>query len=495
MSRGLADVIERRARERGGDAALHFEGQNFSYDQLWRRIESATRTLTVARVQPGDRVAYWGLNHPALLVLLFALARLNAILLPLNTRLASAEISSILTHAGASLVVADDAHAAATRALQTAHSFKIIAAQRLMLASPGESTALTGQADSPVLLVYTSGTTGQPKGALHTQAGLLANCAISVEAHELTPQDHVLTVLPLFHVGGLCIQTLPALYAGAQVTLHARFDAGAWLTDVARLRPTASLMVPATMRAVIDHADFAQADLSSLRQLGAGSSSIPLVLINAFHQRGIPVCQVYGATETGPVSIYLAPADAMVHAGSAGRAATGVDVRVVDSSGDDVEPQSVGEICLRAPNLMREYWCDPDNPAFQQGWFHTGDLAFRDADGFYHLVGRSKDMIISGGENIYPAEIENILTECAWIQEAAVVGLPDDKWGEVAVAAIVKIPGCNAVETDVMALLAGKLARYKQPRRVVFCDSLPKTALGKVQKLQLTAQVRHLLSA
>ena len=495
MRPGLTDVVQRHARRGDGAVALHFDGDVFSYARLWRCIESASCTLVKAGVQPGDRVAYWGLNHPAMLILLFALSRLNAILVPLNYRLASAEISSVLLHSGAGLVVVDAAHSADAFALQAAQGFKTIAVHDLMHESPGGSIPHTGHADSPALLVYTSGTTGQPKGALHTQAGLLANCAMSVEAHQFTPQDHVLTVLPLFHVGGLCIQTLPALYAGARVTLHERFDAAQWLTDVVRLRPSSSLMVPATMRAVVEHADFAQADLSSLRQLSAGSSIIPAALINAFHQRGVPVCQVYGATETGPVSIYLTRADAMANVGSAGRAASRVDVRLTDRSGAEVAPNSVGEICLRAPNLMREYWRDPENPAFQKGWFRTGDLAYCDSEGFFHVVGRSKDMIISGGENIYPAEIENILAECPAIAEAAVVGLPDEKWGEVAAAVIVKQPGALLDASEVMTLFDGRLARFKQPRRVVFCDSLPKTALGKVQKPLLIAQLMRRLGA
>ncbi len=163
------------------------------------------------------------------------------------------------------------------------------------------------------------------------------------------------------------------------------------------------------------------------------------------------MCQVYGATETGPLSISLARADAVAHAGSAGRAAPGVQVRLVDESGDEVQPSGIGEICLRAPNLMREYWLDPHNRAFHDGWFHTGDLAHCDGDGFYHVVGGSKDMIISGGENIYPAEIENIMAECPWVAEVAVVGLPDDKWGEVAVAVIVKKPGSLLDTSDMTA--------------------------------------------
>ena len=495
MADALADIIEREVQGNPDRIALRFERREISYGALWGLVLAVTHHLIGAGVRSGDRVAYWGLNHPVMLAMLFALARLNAILLPLNYRLANAEISSILTHAGARLIVADHAHEDSAHALQSSLGFRLMAASDLILGSSGERVSLNGEASSPALLVYTSGTTGQPKGALHTQAGMLANCVMSVEAHQFTPQDHVLTVLPLFHVGGLCIQTLPALLAGAQVTLQARFDAAAWLADVAVLRPTTSLMVPATMRAVVEHAKFADTDLSSLRQLSAGSSSIPQALISAFDTRGIPVCQIYGATETGPVSICLSPADAFHHAGSAGKAARGVEVRLVTESGVDVDSPAVGEIWLRAPNLLREYWRDPQHPSFQNGWFHTGDLAYCDFEGFYHVVGRCKDMIISGGENIYPAEIENILAECGWISEATVVGLPDQTWGEVAVAVIVKKPSATAMEADVLALLEGKLARFKRPRRVVFCDSLPKTALGKVQKTQLTAQVMKLLGS
>ena len=195
------------------------------------------------------------------------------------------------------------------------------------------------------------------------------------------------------------------------------------------------------------------------------------------------------------MSICLARADAMSHVGSAGRAAASVEVRLLDESGAQVKSSDIGEICLRAPNLMREYWRDPENPALRDGWFHTGDLASCDAEGFYRVVGRSKDMIISGGENIYPAEIENILAECPAIAEAAVVGLPDEKWGEVAAAVIVKQPGALLDASEVMTLFDGRLARFKQPRRVVFCDSLPKTALGKVQKPLLIAQMMRRLGA
>jgi len=486
---GLADVIEGHACRTPHKTALHFAGQDISYGQLWQRVESTAVALAMQGVNPGDRVAWLGLNDPAQLVLLFALARLGAILLPLNYRLAQAELIAVLDHADASLIVSDEVHAARAIELATQSGAPRVDAKRitspLKPARQAQTEWMGDPAVLPVLLVYTSGTTGKPKGALHTQAGLLANCVISGNAHAFTSEDHVLTVLPLFHVGGLCIQTLPALYVGAMVTLHPRFDAGAWLADVQGRQPSVSLLVPATLRAVLGHAAFAATDLSSLRLLNVGSSSIPASQITAFHARGVPVCQVYGATETGPVSIYLQRAHAMTHVGSAGRAGLDVEVRLVDSEGGDVAMDAIGEILIRAPNVMCHYWNDPANPAFQHGWFHTGDLARRDGDGFYWVVGRCKDMIISGGENIYPAEIENLLADCPLILEAAVIGQPDAQWGEVAVAVVVVKPDASLNAAAIMALFDGKLARFKQPRRVIFVKALPKTALGKVQKAEL----------
>ncbi len=486
----LAQIIKRHAQFSPQQVALHAAGEDISYGALWQRIQRATHVLLKAGVQTGDRVAWLGFNDPAMLVLLFALARVGAILLPLNYRLSGAELAAILRHAGVSLLVSDAARAEAATALSAQGGCALLQAREL----GGESADIklpvfSDAPTAPVLLVYTSGTSGQPKGVLHSQAGLIWNCVIATHAQELTQDDHVLSTLPMFHVGGLCIQTLPALHAGATVTLHPRFEAGAWLADVARRRPTLSLMVPATLRAVLDHPDFADTDLSSLKLLVAGSSTIPASMIAAIHARGIPLGQVYGATETGPVSIYLRREEAMRHAGSAGKAGLHVEVRLVGESGEAAAVGEVGEVWVRGPNLLLGYWADPDNPAFAEGWFHTGDLARRDEAGFYTIVGRSKDMIISGGENIYPAEIENLLADCPAILEAAVVGQPDARWGEIVVAVVVRSPGADLDAAQVMQLFEQRLARFKHPKRVLFCDALPKTALGKVQKAGLLAAI------
>jgi fatty-acyl-CoA synthase len=493
-------TIERWAREQPRKTALHFEGDDLSYATLAQQMVGLSEALAhKLGVVAGDRVAYLGYNRPEMLVLLYALSRIGAMLLPLNFRLASIELQEILEHAEPKALIVDHEFLAVAQELRsTPASLPTVVlgaaagtfvAWSSLLTMPPKPLARLGQVHEPVLLVYTSGTTGRPKGAIHTQQGLIANAVAAADCHGLTRDDHVLTVLPMFHVGGLCIQTVPALYAGATVTLHRRFIAGRWLGDVAASRPTLSLLVPTTIKAILDHRDWEKADLSSLRAVYTGSSVIPGALFPPFHARGIPLAQVYGATETGPVSICLRFDDAVRKAGSAGRPALHVDIRLVGEDGRNVSSGQVGEIWVRAPNVMQGYWKEPPNTGFADGWFKTGDLARQDDEGFYWVVGRSKDMIISGGENIYPAEIESALAECDDIVEASVFGMPSERWGEVAVAVVVKKAESSLDEAGVLRLFEGRLARFKHPRRVVFLPSLPKTALGKVQKAELQREL------
>jgi fatty-acyl-CoA synthase len=282
----------------------------------------------------------------------------------------------------------------------------------------------------------------------------------------------VLAVLPLFHVGGLCIQTLPALAAGGVVNLQPRFEPGAWFDAVQSWRPTTTLLVPAVMQALIEHPRWAASDLSSLQFVASGSQIVPRALIDAFHARGVPVAQIYGATETGPVSVVLRPDEALAHPGMAGRPALGVQLRLAAD----------GEICLKAPNLMRGYHRSSEPGFDAQGWFHTGDLAVQHEGGLLEVVGRSKELIISGGENIHPAEIENLISRHLAVLECAVAGVADARWGEVPVLAVVARPGQLVEGAALLAALDGHLARFKHPRRVVVLPALPKTALGKVQR-------------
>lgn len=467
-------------RHDAGAQALQFGGR------WWTRAglaAAAERCAAVAwhawGVRPGDRVAWLGSNHVLQLALLVGLARIGAILLPLNFRLAPAEWLKLLADCTPAHLVHDEEWAApagelAQRAGIAAHGLDELQADGAP-AAPDHAAA-----DRAVLLVYTSGTTGGPKAAVHTQANLLANMEIAARVQEIAPADTVLTVLPLFHVGGLCIQTLPALYAGARVLLQPRFHPGDTLAAIAQERPSLTLQVPATMRALLEHPRWATTDLSCLRAVWAGSSPIPSPLIDAFHARGVPVCNVYGATETGPFSVALPPRHAFDHVGSCGWPCPPVEAKPGPAHGDAVE------LLLRGPSIVRRYWpdlaaCDAD------GWFATGDLAQQAADGSWRIIGRAQDLIIAGGENIHPAEIEEALAAHPAIAECAAFGLPDPRWGERVAVAVVLRPGRPADAAELQAHLQQRLARFKLPRRWLFVGQLPKTALGKVQRRQLAS--------
>jgi fatty-acyl-CoA synthase len=441
------------------DAPAH--AVDIDRDAIDRAAQVALDELLAGGVQPGHTVAWLGLNGLRPLALLEACRRLGARYLPLNWRLAGMELGVIAQHADVQWLLHDEAHA------------DLAAAVREVAALPRPPAP--GHEADDMLLVYTSGTTGSPKGAIHTVAGMAANRAAAIDAQGFDAGTRTLAVLPLFHVGGLCIQVLPTLAAGGVVRLHRRFDPGAWLEDVARWRPTTSLLVPAVMKAIVEHPGWPSADLSSLRFINSGSQVVPPALIEAFHARGIPVAQVYGSTETGPVSIVLRPEEAMAAVGACGRPALGVQVRLAAN----------GEVLLQAPNLLRAYHRSP-TPVFDaEGWFHTGDLAEMDGEGRYRIVGRSKELIISGGENIHPAEIENLLVQHPDVAECCVVGLPDARWGEVPVLVVVPHPGRTVDEAALRALFDARLARFKHPRRIVVSAGLPRTALGKVQRAEV----------
>jgi fatty-acyl-CoA synthase len=475
----LADVLAAHAAARAETVALSFDGTELRYGELFDRSgRLAAQLWHDWGVRAGDRVAWLGANHPGQLLLLFALARIGAILLPLNFRLSPGEWGALVADCEPAHLVHDEAWAAAAQELAACHSLAAHPVQELAREGIWPSPPIVAEADSPVLLVYTSGTSSRAKAAVHTQANLLANMAIASQVQRMATQDVIATMLPLFHVGGLCIQTLPALYVGAQVILHPRFTADAALDCFERQRPTLSLQVPATMKALVEHPRWQSADLASLRAVWAGSSLLPAGLIQAFHARGLPVCNVYGATETGPFSIALTPEHASSHLGSCGWPAPRVEVRLGD------EKAGVGELLIRGPNVISRYW--PAQPACdEQGWFHTGDLATRGRDGAYTVVGRAKDLIISGGENIHPAEIEGLLAEHPAVAECAAFGVPDEEWGEAVAAAVVLKPGQAVSEQELQSHLAGRLARYKLPRRWLWLEALPKTALGKVRRQAL----------
>jgi len=514
--------IHHWAAHRGGHVALHTDDDTVTYADLSARIRAAAHWLESQAVGRGHRVAFIGLNRVEQLVLLFALARLGAILVPLNNRLSRGEHRSQIDDADPRLILATDGFA--TAMIDVAGDRAVVdldetplprrdddrgvpTRRRGQLPSTPTAVVGAGPGDDPVLIVYTSGTTGEPRGVVHTQGSLLYTVLNGVAHQDLGANDCVLTNLPLFHVGGLNIQTLPALYVGATVVLQQQFDPGQTLALIQRHRPTQTLQVPATMAALLAHPDLETTDLSCLVGLNSGSSVVPPSLIRAFLDRGVPVGQVYGSTETGPTALVLRYDDG-AHIGSCGKAALHTEVRIVavgpdnagraesgagsvESGADavDVELGEPGELWVRGPNVFRGYWRRPEDTAraFTNGWYRTGDIGRADPEGFVFIEDRLKDLLISGGENIYSAEVEHILAHHPAIAEVAVIGRADERWGEVPVAVVVA-----RAPLTIEALRAwcqDRLARYKQPRDLVLVETLPRTALGKVTKHVLREQI------
>ncbi len=500
----LCSLIDRNAAFAPNKTAIAFEGERLSYTAFAARIErTATALKHELGVGRGDRVAILSLNRPDYLVLLYACARLGAILVPLNWRLAVAEQLFILADAGVKVLVLEQAFERVLPGLTPG-----TAVIGLDFTPPDGATfeALLAQGDGndrnphtdlscPLLIVYTSGTTGRPKGAVLRQEALFWNGVMSQHMHNMTSDDHVLTVLPFFHVGGLNIQTTPALQLGATVTIHARFTPVMALAAIEQERPTLTVMVPAIIQAVTEHSTWATTDLSSLKAVATGSTIVPPHLIDRFVRRDVPVLQVYGSTETCPIAVYTRLGGDLSRVGSTGLAGLCCEAKVINQAGAEVPPGTPGEIALRGPNVFFEYWGNEEatRDALCDGWYRTGDIGLCDTDGYFWVRDRKKNMIISGGENVYPAEVERVLLEHPDVSECDVIGRPDPRWDEVPVAYVIPRSGCRLEADELREHLQAQLARYKVPRDIVFVTDLPRTALGKVQHFvlkQIDAQSR-----
>jgi len=492
----LCSLIERNAAFAPDKPALHFEGETLSYAALAERIEQTARALkSELGVNSEDRVAILSLNRPDYLVLLYACARLGAMLVPLNWRLAVAEQAFILSDAGAKVLVLERAFAAVLEKMQPETNVigldftppRGAAFETLLARGRGDSRNPHADLTSPLLIVYTSGTTGRPKGAVLRQEALLWNGVMSQHMHGMTSDDHVLTVLPFFHVGGLNIQTTPALHHGATVTIHPRFAPDTTLASFEHDRPTLTVLVPAIIQAVTDHPAWPATDLSSLRAISTGSTIVPQPLIDRFVARGVPVLQVYGSTETCPIAVYTRLGGDLTREGSTGLPGLCCEATIIDDAGNELPPEVAGEIAVRGPNVFFEYWGNKEatREALHDGWYRSGDIGRRDADGYFWVHDRKKHLIISGGENIYPAEVERVLLEHPEVAECGVIGRPDPRWDEVPIAYVIRRNGCSVDADGLKAHVQSQLARFKVPRDIVFVEDLPRTALGKVQHFML----------
>ena len=490
----LSWIIAARARSSPTKTAIVFEGRTITYGQLARRVQAGAMALKRSNVRRGDRVAVLARNLPSMLEILFACTVIGASFVPINWRLRRADIKYVLDDCVPKVLACDNVHAELVDpgwaphlwCLEEGVGYPWVSYNNLLSESFGQpQEPQPTSLQDPICILYTAGTTGRSKGVLLSQSNVLWNAVNSRFLHGLTGNDHVLTVIPLFHTGGLNIQTIPALFTGATITLHRGFDSGSALTAIDQEKPTLTVLVPSQMASMLDDPRWDDTELTSLRYVVTGSSVVPSRLIEAFHKRGVKVGQVYGATETGPVSICLRAADAVFNVGAAGKPALYCDVKLVDPVGEEIEGQSAGEILLKGPAISCGYW--KESQRLEKDWFSTGDMARRDINGFYYVTGRIKDLIISGGENVSAAEVEQTLCEHNGVVEAAVIGLPHQRWIEVP-AAVVVVSKAATTETSLIAHCTDRLASFKVPKRIFFIEALPRNAMGKVEKYKLREQ-------
>lgn len=479
-----------------------------TYRRLAERTAATAGLLRRRGIGVGDRIGILMHNDVRFLELLFAAGQVGAIAVPLNWRLTARELEHPIRDAGVGLVFVGTEHREAGAALAAACGCELVRVPEeydgLLLAiaeeapSPGAGAPWPVQTDfpgddDPVLMVYTSGTTGRPKGAVLTHANMFWNAVNDILALGVSWRDTSLTILPLMHAGGIGLFTLPTLLAGGTVVMPRGFDAAEALRLIEEERVTIFLGVPTIHKMLIDSAAFEAARLDSLRFVYNGGDRCPLDVVEAYRRRGVPFGGGYGLTETGPTA-YLTELDQLDEAASregfVGKPSFGLDARIVDGDGRDAAPGVVGEVLVRGPGVFREYWGLPEQTrdSFTGGWFHTGDLALRDEAGFTFVVGRQKQMIKSGGENVYPAEVEQALQEHPAVAEAVVIGRPHPKWNEVPFAVVALRAGAGVAAEELRAFCAERLAKYKVPAGFAFVDAIPRTSIGKPDRAGLTAQ-------
>ncbi|MFL6232757.1 MAG: class I adenylate-forming enzyme family protein [Thermoanaerobaculia bacterium] len=504
------DLLGERARLTPDRTALVYvpTGERFTYAELDARAARLARVWHALGIRKGDRVALLADSRVEYVDAFFAAAKAGVILVPLGTRLTPRELAGILEDAQPRAFFYGGEHAETARALEKglqglqgqekpdfvpvvpgvpAVPFWISLDELADLAPADPWQPERCDPEDLWCLLYTSGTTGKPKGVMLPHRMILWNGYNTAASWQLRPDDVSPVFTPLYHAGGLSVFLVPLFTIGGTIVLHRGFDAAEVWRVVERERCTVVLGVPTIYKLLMEDPGFQTADLSSVREFVSGGAPLPIYLIEAYQQRGVPLRQGYGLTEVGVNCFAMTAEDAAVKLGSIGKPLLFTEARLAGEGGEEVGEGEVGELWLRGPHVCRGYWNNPEATAASLdpgGWFHTGDLARRDAEGFFYIAGRKKDMIISGGVNVYPAEIEGELLLHQQVRDAAVAGVPHPTWGEVGVAFVV--PGEEPpTAEDLAAFLEGRLARYKVPRDFVFLDALPRTPYGKVVKGEL----------
>lgn len=500
-----ADLLSRRAHlTPDREALLELEtGRRYTYAQLNARANRAAHFLQArCGVQKGDRVSIYAHNSVVYLDLFYGLAKLGAIFAPLNWRLTARELTYIVNDCEPKVLIIGPEFVSTFNEMRSAIQIdQLISVEGALIEGAlayEDGAALAADAepdrpplddDDPYCLLYTSGTTGRPKGAMLPHRQILWNCINTVVSWGLREDDVSPVLTPLFHAGGLFAFLTPLLYIGGRIVLARGFDAEQSLRTIVEEKCTVVLGVPTLFQMWINTPYFKTADFQHVRFFINGGAKIPVPLMRAWlDAKGGVFRQGYGLTEVGPNCFSMTDAESVRKIGAVGKPVFHSQMKLIDpATGDEAPIGQPGELLIRGPHVCSGYWRNPQatTEAITDGWFHTGDMATRDADGCYTIVGRFKDMIKSGGENVYAAEVENVFRDHPAVADAALIGVPDEKWGEVGLMLVILKPDRSATDDELLKFCDGKLARYKIPKRVKFVSDFPYTPYGKIEKAKL----------
>jgi len=485
MENNLYQYIEKNALRSPNHIAINYQNNQLTYSAFLKNIDLFVDYFSYnLKLKKGDRIAILVYNRMEFLSLFYACAKLGIILVPINWRLTSFEIIHILENVGSKYLFSDSEFTETLKILKTKLSkFNIIDLDFIKFTKTIKyKKRCIKNYTLPLLIVYTSGTTGKPKGAVLSQKAIYYNILNSINMHKFNKRDHILTVIPLFHVGGLNIQTIPALHKGAKVTIQKKFEINEVFKELKKGIHTHTVFVPTILQLLLKSKNWDAKFFSSLKAITTGSTIVSSELIKAYEDNKIPIIQVYGSTETAPIAICQKISEDRNPYGNIGKIARYNKAKIFNKDYKETPINIIGEIGIKGLNLFSHYWKDKhqSDQAFKNGWFMTGDFGKKDNKNKFYVIGRKENIIISGGENIYPAEIEKILNKENNIIESAVIGIPDKKWQEIPVAFIKTSNKSKFNLLKCKSNITKKLASYKIPKKIFYIKELPKNALGKI---------------
>ncbi|MCC3355510.1 acyl-CoA synthetase [Bacillus sp. REN16] len=473
-------------------------GSRFTFKELNKRAENIASYFKTIGINKGDRIALLSPNDICYFDLLFACGKIGAIFVPLNWRLSSEEIDYILSNSSPRLIALSSKLEHILQDKTSMGIIKIDSDEYHRIASVLNKSCDPDECvheDDPLAIIYTGGTTGKPKGVVLSHQSIMWNGLNTIVSWNLSAQDVTLTYMPMFHTGGLNALSIPILMMGGKVVIAKNFEPNRAIKIINQEGCTVVLLVPTMYHMMIKTLSFKDVKFPTMHTFLSGGAPCPLEIYQAFEEKGLSFKEGYGLTEAGPNNFFIDPKISRFRRGSVGKAMFYNDVKIITSDGRDAKAGEVGELLIRGKHVFHHYWNNPSatKEAYHDGWLHTGDLAKCDEEGYHYIVGRKKEMIITGGENVYPLEVEQCISKHPVINEVAVIGVPHEKWGEMVIAVVSLMPDQQISRGELKEYCQTKIGKYKVPKDFIFVDEIPKTHVGKIDKNQLQKTYENLV--